>query len=71
MSLFFLVWFAWNAEGGTLSLTDDPARVPAAYEAVELEPKPLDCYERFTVVGDRAELAALCRPADEAPLELP
>lgn len=64
-------WFFWIADNGVPSFTDDPARVPAHYQAQAIEPRPLACYQRATLVGPGLlALARTCEEIDERPLEL-
>lgn len=69
--LLAAIWFFWITEAGVLSFTDDPAHVPARYEAQAIEPKPLVCYQRATLIGPGTlALARACSEIDERPLEL-
>ncbi len=67
LAAFVATWFHWTADGGALSFTDDPGRVPARYSAEAIEPGALACYARLTPTGPRTlALARACTAADEA-----
>jgi hypothetical protein len=47
--------YRWETESGGVAFTDDPKRIPARYrdDAVEIAPRDLSDYARFTEVSER------------------
>ena len=67
--LLALSWFVYVSDTGSVSFTDEQARVPAKYadHAMPVEPSSVFCYRRTTIVGaaeaDR-NVASACAEGD-------